>query len=79
MEVVSSKVQEEIQGLQGERALLLAQLEKIELSHTKAQAHRVNPPPPPPASQRRLAPWDCISRPSIVVGVDYYPDSVYVW
>jgi len=42
MEGVWSKVQEEIQGLQAERAVLLAQLEKIELSLTKAQARRVS-------------------------------------
>lgn len=42
MEGVWSKVQEEIQGLQAERAVLLAQLEKIELSLTKSQARRVS-------------------------------------
>jgi hypothetical protein len=41
MEGVWSKVQEEIQGLQAERAVLLAELEKLDLFLTKAQAHRV--------------------------------------
>lgn len=42
MEGVWSKVQEEIQGLQAERAVLLAELEKLDLFLTKAQAHRAD-------------------------------------
>ena len=41
MEGVAAKIQEEISGLQSERAALLAKLEKIELSLTKAQAAKV--------------------------------------
>lgn len=41
MEEVASKVQEEITGLQSERAQLLAKLEKIEMALTKAQAAKV--------------------------------------
>lgn len=41
MEGVAAKVQEEITSLQGERAALLAKLEKIELALTKAQAAKV--------------------------------------
>ncbi len=42
MEGVASKIQEEISGLQSERAALLAKLEKIELALTKAQAAKVH-------------------------------------
>ena len=41
MEGVAAKIQGEINGLQSERAALLAKLEKIELALTKAQAAKV--------------------------------------
>ena len=37
-----AEIQEEIQGLQAERATLLSQLEKVELALTKAQTRRVS-------------------------------------
>ena len=48
MEESAAKIQEEISGLQSERAVILAQLEKIELALTKAQATKVIPPTPTP-------------------------------
>ena len=44
MEGVADKIQAEISHLQTERASLLAKLEKIELSLTKAQAQKVASP-----------------------------------
>lgn len=41
MEAADAKIQKEISGLQNERAVILAQLEKIELALTKAQAAKV--------------------------------------
>ena len=40
-----AEIQEEIQGLQAERATLLSQLEKVELALTKAQTRRVSARP----------------------------------
>lgn len=45
-----AEIQDEIRGLQGERARLLAQLERVELALTKAQARKVRSLPSVPCA-----------------------------